>query len=415
MRFSRQVRLLLAAGLIGVLTFMSSSAIARPAEFRRLDGAGLSSRQIDRTVTGLMRAAHVPGLGLALINDGRTIYVKGYGYRDVARKLPLTSDTVVAAASLTKPVFAYLVMQLADEGVIDLDAPIERYLSRPLPDLPEYADLAGDERWRKFTPRILLSHTSGLPNWRRFNDGKLEIKFDPGTRFAYSGEGIDLLQLIVEKVTGKGLAELMRARVFDPLGMSHTSMLWRRDFAANASFRYDQSGRQLPIDKRSEADAAGGMATTAADYSLFLAAFLKGRDISRSGRAEMVRPQIAIHSRQEFPSLSEAMTVDNDKILLSYGLGWGLYRSPEFGWAYFKEGNDDGVNNYTLNFPRQGTALLVLTNSSNGHKLFKYLADRLLGKTCLPWFWEGYIPYDRPDLVGESEMHRPHPPCGAVQ
>jgi len=92
-----------------------------------------------------------------------------------------------------------------------------------------------------------------------------------------------------------------------------------------------------------------------------------------------------------------------------------LFTSPKFGPAFFKEGHDDGTNNYALAFDRGRTALLVLTNSSNGDSTFRYLADRLLGETCLPWFWESYAPYDHPELRKPEALTQPHPPCGPVK
>jgi CubicO group peptidase (beta-lactamase class C family) len=132
-------------------------------------------------------------------------------------------------ASLTKAAFAYMVMQLVDEGRLELDAPIARYLPKPLPQYPKYADLASDARWERLTPRMLLSHTSGFPNFRFLNpDGKLDFKFDPGTRYAYSGEGINLLQFVLEAGLGLKVGQEMQRRVFDRFDMKRTSMVWRR-------------------------------------------------------------------------------------------------------------------------------------------------------------------------------------------
>jgi CubicO group peptidase (beta-lactamase class C family) len=178
-----------------------------------------------------MAAARVPGLALALVDQGEVVFEHAYGSADRDAGVALRTDTVMYAASLTKAAFAYLVMLLVDAGVLTLDAPITTLLAKPLPDYSEFADLAGDPRWQRLTPRMLLSHSSGLVNWRWINDDKrLDFKFDPGTRFAYSGEGIQVLQLVVEERTGTPLAELMQRRVFDRFGMNDTSMVWRRDF-----------------------------------------------------------------------------------------------------------------------------------------------------------------------------------------
>lgn len=208
------------------VAIVSSAVAATPADVKRLDGTTISPARIDATVTRLMTAAEVTGAGVAIINGGKVAYIKAYRFRDKEKSLPLTPDSIMAGASLSKAAFAYLVMQLIEQHKLDLDKPVQDYLPKPLPEYPAYADLAGDPRYRKITARMLLSHTSGFPNLRLLNPGrKLNINFEPDSRYAYSGEGIQLFQLEVETITGKPLESLMQERVFQPLGMSRTSML----------------------------------------------------------------------------------------------------------------------------------------------------------------------------------------------
>lgn len=160
------------------------------ATIRGFDGKPLSVERIDDVATRMMTEAKVQGLAVAVINEGNVSFVRSWGRRNVEKNLPLETDTIMYGASLTKFAFAYMVMQLVDEGKLDLDRSVGNYLARPLPDYPFYAALSGDERWRRFTPRILLSHTSGLANFAFLEpDEKMRIHFDPGTRYAYSGEG----------------------------------------------------------------------------------------------------------------------------------------------------------------------------------------------------------------------------------
>ena len=214
--------------LCATCALITVAATAENVVVKRLDGSTITPTEIDATVTRVMRAAEVPGAAIALFNDGNVAYLKTYGVRDKDNNLPLTPDSVMTAASLSKVAFAYMVMQLVDEGSLDLDKPVYEYLPKPLPEYPNYVDLAGDQRYKKITARMLLDHSSGFPNWRWINDDrKLNINFEPGTRFAYSGEGIDLLQLVVETITNIPLEELMQKRVFQPLGMTRTSMMWQ--------------------------------------------------------------------------------------------------------------------------------------------------------------------------------------------
>ncbi len=402
------------AAACSLLVLILGACAAAPERVRRLDGTRLGPAQVDGVVTRLMEAGRVPGLGLAIVDGDRIVHLKAYGLRDVEAKEPLTTGTVMYGASLTKAAFAYMVMTLVEEGRIDLDRPIGSYLQRPLPDYEKYRDLTGDPRWQRLTPRMLLSHTSGFPNWRWFNDDeRLDIKFEPGARYAYSGEGIRLLQFVMEEGIGLPVGTLMQSRVFDRFGMHRTAMTWRDDFAPDVALGHDEQGRPIGHDRRDEVDAAGSMDTTVADYARFLAGVLRGDGLGESARREMLSPQVAIHSTQQFPTTAKGTTSDNRGIELAYGLGWGLFTSPH-GRAYFKEGHDDGWNNYAVTFEERRIALLLMANSSNGESIFKYLVDALLGETCMPWFWEGYVPYDRPELRLAEALEQPHPPCAPI-
>src|ERR1700744_3806594 len=236
----------LAAGIAATSPFGTArQSGTQAAEIRRLDGSTISVAAVDATVNRLMDAGKVTGVGVTIFNDKRVVYSKAFGFRDKEKNLPLTPDTVMIAASLTKSIFAYMVMQLVQERVLDLDKPVYQYLPKPLPEYSRYADLAGDSRWKKITLRMLLSHTSGFPNWRAFTDGKLSIHFEPGSRFAYSGEGIQLAQTVVEIVTKQPLTQLMQERVFQPMGMKRTSMIWDTGFEDNFANGYDEAGRSL--------------------------------------------------------------------------------------------------------------------------------------------------------------------------
>ena len=374
-------------------TAQASSSSPSSTVIQRLDGSKLTTSAVDEEVTHLIEAAHVTGVGIAIFHHGQISYLHAYGLRDTEKGLPLTPDSVMTSASLSKAAFATVVMKLVQQGKLDLDKPVEQYLSAPLSDYRRYTDLKGDDRTKKITLRILLSHTSGFPNWRSFTDDqKLHIFFDPGTRYAYSGEGIDLAQLVVEIVTNKSDEELMRDNLFLPLNMTRTSMVWQPAFESDYANGYDEYGRSLGPEKRSRPDAAGSMQTTQRDYATFLSALMQGKILDAKTTREMLQPQIKIHSAHQFPSLATETTTANDPILLSYGLGWGLYTSPS-GPAFFKEGHDEGWRHLALCFDKKGDGLLILTNSSNGEGIFKPLVDSLLGATSFPFDWEGYTPY----------------------
>ena len=357
----------------------------------RLDGHRLSPDSVERIVSRAMTSARVPALAVAIIDRGEIAYMAGFGYRDVEHTLPLTDTTVMYAASLTKAMFAHLAMQLVDERVIALDTPIVRYLPKPLPSYEKYADLAGDARWERLTPRMLLSHTSGFPNWRFINaSGKLDFKFDPGAQFAYSGEGINLLQFVIEEHTGKSVGALMQSRVFDRFGMTRTGMTWQPSFASEYAFGYDSTGAVVGHNKRSSVRAAGSADTDIADMARFVRGVLRGEGLSDASRRAMWSPQIRIRTPFEFPTPSFDTTSRDDAIELSYALGWGTFASP-YGPAFFKEGHDDvSWRNYMVVFERPKSAIIMLSSSANAEGMFPELLSGLLGDSYSPVQWMGY-------------------------
>jgi CubicO group peptidase (beta-lactamase class C family) len=362
---------------------------------KRLDGSTIAPAEIDVTVMRLMRAAEVTGVSIAILNDGKIAYLKSYGAADKEKSLPLTEDSVMTAASFTKVAFAYLVMQLVDKKTFGLDQPVYKYLPKPLPEYPEYKDLANDPRAKRITARMLLSHTSGFPNWRAFEDDrKLKIHFEPGSKYAYSGEGIVLLQIVVETITKRPLAELMQKHIFKPLGMTRTSMVWEDRFDSNYANGYDEYGRSLGPQRRKTADAAGSMLTTPRDFARFMLAVTQGEGLRRETRELMLSPQIQIYSKHQFPTLATGTTDANKPIRLSYGLGWGLYWTP-YGKAFFKEGHDGGWRNYTVCFDKSKLGIVIMTNSSNGEGIFKELLETLIRNMSTPIEWEGYTPYSQ--------------------
>jgi CubicO group peptidase (beta-lactamase class C family) len=381
--------------LLAMTATIALRAAGGQSTVKRLDDSRISSAEIDATVTRVMHAAEVTGVGLAIFDHGKVVYRKTYGIRDKEKNLPLTENSVMTAASFSKVAFAYMVMRLVDERILDLDKPVYEYLPIPLPEYPAYKDLADEVRYQRITARMLLSHTSGFPNWRWINeDRKLNISFEPGSKYAYSGEGIDLLQLVVETVTNKPLQDLMRTYVFEPFKMTRSGMVWESRFESDYANGYDEWGRSLGPERRPHADAAGSMQTTLGDFARFMQAVMQGEKLRKQTYELMLSPQIQILSKHEFPTLASETTEENKSIRLSYGLGWGLYWTP-FGKAFFKEGHAEGWRNYTVCFENRKTGILIMTNSSNGEGIYKELLETVLNNTFTPIEWEGFTPYDK--------------------
>jgi CubicO group peptidase (beta-lactamase class C family) len=354
--------------------------------------ASLESR-LDAHVPRLMQETGSKGLAVAVIENGRVRHVKAWGARNAGGD-PLSTNTVMYGASLTKAVFAYTVSQLAEEGVIDLDRSIADYLPKPLPDYPEedkyssWQDLAGDERWRQLTPRILLNHGSGFANFGFLEpDRKLRFHFSPGARYAYSGDGFILLQFVLERGLGLDMGVEMQRRVFDRFGMTNTSMIWRPDFAQNLADGWHADGKTEPHDERSTVRAAGSMDTTIADFAKFSAAFMRGEGLSRRGRAEMVRPQLPITTASQFPSLQPEVAPDRQFKRLAAGLGVITFSGPR-GRGFFKGGHNDTTGNMWVCLERGRRCVVLLANDVRAEAAFPKLVRLVLGETGVPWEWE---------------------------
>jgi CubicO group peptidase (beta-lactamase class C family) len=381
---------------------------AAPAQtLDRVDGTTLTTAQARTIADAELARDRVTGAQIALLHNGRTIWTYAYGLRDVEHHLAMTPDTYIWAASITKAVFATWVMTLVEHHRLDLDRPIAEYMPGDLSGY--YHDtslLTSDPRYRKLTPRMLLAHTSSLCNYAPADipDGKLRIQYEPGTRFAYSGEGLTLLQYVIEQsITHEPIETSMQRDLFTPLGMNTTSLTWNNRFLADNAVRYSSTGKFLNYTRKDNARASGSMATSVNDLSQFLEALLANRILQPATRDEMLTPQIAIRAAHQFPTLDPTTSEEGPSIGLSYGLGWGLLTHTKYGPAFFKEGHGDGAENYLICFTRHQDCLVLLTNSDNGELAFRPLLEQLLGDTVTPWTWEAYT---REQILNNPE-HQP--------
>lgn len=363
--------------------------LAAAGAIARVPGA----RALDAEAARAMAATGAKGLAIAVIDKGRVVHARSYGQRNAAGD-PLQVDTIMYGASLTKAAFAYMVMQLVDEGVLELDRPIAAYLDRPLPDYPDeekyapWRDLATDERWRKLTARILLTHSPGFANFAFMEpDGKLRIHHDPGSRYAYSGEGFILLQFVLERGLGLDVGEEMQRRVFDRFGMKNTSMTWRPAFAANMADGWSADGKVEPHDERSRVRAAGSMDTTIDDIARFAAGYVRGDGLSAQARAELVKAQLPITTATQFPSLQAELPKAQQRADLAAGLGVIAFTGPQ-GPGFMKGGHNDTTGNTLVCVQRGKRCVVILANDVRAERAFPRLVEFALGDTGAPWRWE---------------------------
>jgi D-alanyl-D-alanine-carboxypeptidase/D-alanyl-D-alanine-endopeptidase len=383
-----------------LIVFALFTVISFAQTIKRIDGTKIPVDSIQKKIDYLMKTANVSGVAVSIFNNDKPVFSKTFGLANVPKNEPLTPNSVMYGASFSKAVFAYIVMQYVDEKVIDLDKPLVAYLSKPLPEYEfnswkrGYKDLQNDERYKKITARMCLSHTTGFPNWRWIEpDKKLKIKLQPGTHYSYSGEGLYLLQFVLEQIAKKNFEDIAQEKVFKPLDMQATSYIWQKRFDTAICLGHNAGGEPYELNQTQNPNSAGSLSTTLSDYNKFFTALIIGQGISKKAFVEMTKPQVRIKSRSQFGPFAQVDGTENDNIELSYGLGFGVFKTP-YGKAFFKEGHDDGWGHYSISFPDKKIAIIIMTNNDNGESIFKELLAFAIGDTFTPWQWENYIPYD---------------------
>jgi CubicO group peptidase (beta-lactamase class C family) len=377
-------------------------------KIKRLDKSTIYAEVLSEKIQHLLDTAHVSGVEIAVFNHRKPIYIKAFGYANVPGHVKLDTSAIFYSASFSKAVFAYLVMRLVEKHVLALDTPLVNYLPKPLyeynlgPKGKAYADLKGDARVKKITARMCLAHTSGLPNYREYEpDQKLRIKAEPGSRYNYSGEGIYLLQFVIEQITGVDYETLAQEKVFQPLHMTESSYVWQKGYEKKCCLGHDRQKQTYDPIRKTFPHADASLYTSIGDYSKFYAALLQKKGLKKPSFAEMFRPQVKIRGKQQFGPNAWVDVAPGEQEDLSYGLGIGLLNTP-YGIAFFKEGHDTGWQHYSIGFPEKGIAVIIMTNSDNGERIFQEILETSIADTYTPWYWENYIPYNQQALSGSK-------------
>ncbi|MEZ5994429.1 MAG: serine hydrolase domain-containing protein [Hyphomonadaceae bacterium] len=349
---------------------------------------GAPRRPAPDDVLHLMDVARAPGLTYAVLESGRITASAVHGVRRAGE--PATATTFFDSASLAKPVYATAILALADEGVLDLDRPLQAYL-------PMFSDTQA----QSITARHVLSHTTGLPNWD-YDEAPIAAAFPPGSQWAYSGEAFFMLQRVVEHLTSRPLADLLQHYVFGPAGMMRSTIVWSDAVAADNASPHDNSGDLIddryttqafsitraayvatsgvPMARWTTDDAlractatgdrpypgntipnpAYGLWTNAAEYAQFL--------LYASGDRRRAEPQVRLRGA------------------LSWGLGWGLEQSDD-GFFAWHHGDGSGVKNcFMLHLPSQ-TGIVIFANSDNGAAIYRRMIRGFFEREFDTFLW----------------------------
>jgi len=305
-----------------------------------------TTKQVDHFIETYQQYYNIPGVSLALIKDGKLVYHKTYGVKNTFTKEPVDSNTLFEAASVTKPVFSFAVQRLAERGVIDLDKPLYLYLP--------YPDIAYDDRYKLMTARHVLTHRTGFPNWRYMNpDGKLDLKFTPGTGYGYSGEGFEYLKMVVQQITGKKVEQVLQEEVIQPIG------LWHTFFSRNDSLRrMVANGHFDGLPNYDELPESPGMAysmhTEAKIFTRFMLYLLEQKGLSAKTYDEMFSKHSDYNigpndEKPKFPVyMGESLEIRETPLGKSFGHGgnngdfkctFRVYKDLKMGYVLFTNSN----------------------------------------------------------------------------
>jgi CubicO group peptidase (beta-lactamase class C family) len=340
--------------------------------------------RLEKDIPALMEKAGVPGLSIAVIRGGNTVWTRSIGVRSEQTKKPATRDTVFNVGSLSKPVFAYGVLKLVEAGKLKLDEPLAPYLPK------EFTE--GDPRFKQITARFVLSHRTGFPNWP--GDGQpLTIHFTPGQKFSYSGAGMVFLQKAVEKIMDEPLNDYMQGAVFTPLGMKHSSYVWNPAFENDVAVGHNVGGTPVELRKDDQANAAASLVSTAEDYAIFLDAVLNGKGLQPETLREMESPQIAVD-----PSCTncvEGKPSEKLSTTIFWGLGFGIEETAE-GESLWHWGDNGVFEAFFVVRPASKSGVVYLTNSENGLSIARQILTETLGGEQPAFDWIKYDNYDSP-------------------
>lgn len=334
----------------------------------------IMSDALETEIPHLMQAAGVIGLSVAQIKDATIVWRQGFGIKSQSSSEPVTVDTIFEAASFSKPVCAYAALMLCEQGVLELDTPLALYL--PEPNLPD------EPRFQRITMRHVLSHVTGLPNWRP-RGAPLQMHFEPGDRFSYSGEGYVYLQRVIEHVTAQPLANYLATNVFRPLGMFNSSFIWTEDYETLSAQGHDQQGNPVEKFHPSIANAASSLHTSPTEFAHFLLALMQpspgtGLHPGYESLAEMLRPQVQVNDAHSWqPDWFRPDVVINDRV--SWGLGWGIQHHAG-GDTFWHWGDNGCFKAFAIGNKQRGTGLVLMSNSANASSLWAPIVHSVMGQ-----------------------------------
>jgi CubicO group peptidase (beta-lactamase class C family) len=315
----------------------------------------------------LMDELKVPGVSISLIQNKELAWSKSFGVSDASLQNEVTNKTIFEACSMSKPVFAYLVLKLVEQGKLELDKPLYEYLPEKF--------VSEDENYPKqITARMILSHTSGLPNWRKAGEERnspLPIYFKPDTKFNYSGEGFYYLQRVVEHIIKEPLETYAKRTLFDKLGLVSTSFIWTEKLNPQIATGHDSSGNCNERSKYFHSNSAYTLYTTSDEYAKFIMEIMRPSNVSELSLSnEMIREMLTHQVRVDTRDVIDRP--GRNLGLFSFrGLGWGIDSTITGDIVYHSGANQTGFRCYSQFNMQDGSGIVIMTNGENGSELWQ--------------------------------------------
>lgn len=365
--------------LLFLYFLVTGIACSYEARIKTATGKQITIAEMDKFLRHQMDSLGLPALSIAFINDGKIVYHRALGVSRIDSPQKVDDQSLFEAASLSKPVFAFLVMKMVEKGKLDLDKPLYQYLAFP--------EIAYDERYKLVTARMVLDHTTGFPNWRWYDkaDPKLNIKdgdmyfaYPPGT-FSYSGEGYHYLAKVVAHLNGltlKNLDSLFQQEVATPLGMKHSYYTWDNYIGTHKVTGYkngkvfDKLWPAAPPDEDSTVfGAASTLHTEAVSYANFLIAIMENKGLKKESIDEMLKMQSKIPAGQEA----------NWGDIRGWGLGIAIEPTAH-GTRYSHGGDNGGFQAGCMFYKKQKNGYIFFTNCDRSGAFYMRLRA-LLGES----------------------------------
>lgn len=378
---------------------------AQDSGYFTVNGKAVSIAGLNKEIISIMDDLEIPGMSFAVIDNNQVVFSNFYGYKKTSPQKKVNKRTVFEACSLSKQFLVFVALKLVDEGKLDLDKPLYQYLP--------YEPLEYDARYKLITSRMVLSHTSGLENWKRDNDkNKLEILKDPGTAFVYSGAGYNYLGEVIEKILGTSENKYFKNIVFRPLKLHRTFSAFHsfRLFPSNYATGYTVDGKKVKKWKNVKPVPSSAINTIASDYAKLIIATFNKTQLSDDRVKDILQPLILLDTEPgksvywgggcvlEF-SPADTVVMQNGS---NTGFkGWMHYSVVnKSGLVYFTNGDygisiaqklneltahtDVGLNSIGLQYPNVFFILLKLYRTASPSKLFDQI-DSINSRAAIPY------------------------------